>query len=113
MFAFHIDVPPGASELQIKLDFLATAAASGFSAGASTSANLALLSWASRVDAAGSDAHALASLQSEAEALYPALSEDFDLAEKLIRSHKSPILCQRLRVRWRRSLKNEQLAIGN
>ena len=45
MFAFHIDVPPGAKQLEIKLDFLATATPSGFSAGASTSANLALLSW--------------------------------------------------------------------
>ncbi len=44
-FAFHITVPPGVAELKIKLDFLATAAASGFSAGASTSANLALVSW--------------------------------------------------------------------
>jgi predicted metalloprotease with PDZ domain len=45
MYAFHINVPAGATELKIKLDFLATAAPSGFSAGASTSANLALLSW--------------------------------------------------------------------
>ena len=45
MFAFHINVPAGATELKIKLDFLATAAASGFSAGASTSASLAMVSW--------------------------------------------------------------------
>ena len=45
MFSFHINVPQGAKQLDIKLDFLATAAPSGFSAGASTSANLALLSW--------------------------------------------------------------------
>jgi predicted metalloprotease with PDZ domain len=45
MYAFHINVPPGARELKVKLDFLATAAASGFSAGASTSANLAMISW--------------------------------------------------------------------
>ena len=45
MFAFHITVPDGVTKLDIKMDFLATAAASGFSAGASTSANLALLSW--------------------------------------------------------------------
>jgi predicted metalloprotease with PDZ domain len=45
MYAFHITVPQGASSLDIKLDFLATAPPSGFSAGASTSANLALLSW--------------------------------------------------------------------
>ncbi len=45
MFAFHVTVPGGVSTLEVKLDFLATAAASGFSAGASTSANLAMVSW--------------------------------------------------------------------
>ncbi len=45
MFAFHLTVPDGATALDVKLDFLATAAASGFSAGASTSANLAIVSW--------------------------------------------------------------------
>ena len=45
MYAFHLTVPAGTTELKIKMDFLATAAAQGFSAGASTSANLALLSW--------------------------------------------------------------------
>jgi predicted metalloprotease with PDZ domain len=45
MYTFHITVPAGATQLDIKMDFLATAAAAGFSAGASTSANLALLSW--------------------------------------------------------------------
>lgn len=45
MFTYHITVPAGATALSMKMDFLATAAASGFSAGASTSANLALLSW--------------------------------------------------------------------
>jgi predicted metalloprotease with PDZ domain len=45
MYAFHITVPEGVTKLDVKMDFLATAAASGFSAGASTSANLALLSW--------------------------------------------------------------------
>ena len=45
MYSFHITVPQGATKLAIKMDFLATAAAEGFSAGASTSANLALLSW--------------------------------------------------------------------
>ena len=45
MFAFHVTVPDGISSLDVKADFLATAAASGFSAGASTSANLAMLSW--------------------------------------------------------------------
>ncbi len=45
MYAFHLNVPQGINSLDAKLDFLATAAASGFSAGASTSANLAMLSW--------------------------------------------------------------------
>ncbi len=45
MFSYHITVPEGATSLTAKMDFLATAGASGFSAGASTSANLALLSW--------------------------------------------------------------------
>jgi predicted metalloprotease with PDZ domain len=45
MYSFHLTVPAGVSTLNIHLDFLATAAPTGFSAGASTSANLALLSW--------------------------------------------------------------------
>ncbi|HEY1965902.1 MAG TPA: M61 family peptidase, partial [Acidobacteriaceae bacterium] len=45
MYAFHIDVPAGATELKIKLDFLATASPTGYSSGASTSASLAMLSW--------------------------------------------------------------------
>jgi predicted metalloprotease with PDZ domain len=49
MYAYHITVPAGVAQLQVKMDFLATAAAQGFSAGASTSANLALLSWNSVV----------------------------------------------------------------
>ncbi len=49
MYAFHITVPAGATELKLKFDFLATAAASGFSAGASTTASLAMVSWNSVV----------------------------------------------------------------
>ncbi|HEY7212015.1 MAG TPA: hypothetical protein VH477_17205 [Bryobacteraceae bacterium] len=45
MFAIHVDVPQGVDQLVVKLDFLATAAASGFSAGASTGPNLAVVSW--------------------------------------------------------------------
>ena len=45
MYAFHVTVPDGVSSLDVKVDFLATAPPSGFSAGASTSANLAMLSW--------------------------------------------------------------------
>lgn len=49
MYSFHITVPDGCTTLQIKIDFLATAAPSGFSAGASTNENLAMLSWNSLV----------------------------------------------------------------
>ena len=45
MYAIRVTVPDGVTQLDVKDDFLATAAASGFSAGASTSASLALLSW--------------------------------------------------------------------
>jgi predicted metalloprotease with PDZ domain len=45
MFTFHLKVPRGATLLDCTLDFLATAPPSGFSAGASTSANLAMVSW--------------------------------------------------------------------
>ena len=45
MYAFHVTIPQGARSLDVKLDFLATAEPTGFSSGASTSANLALLSW--------------------------------------------------------------------
>ncbi len=45
MFAFHINVPDGVSEIEADCDFLATAAPSGFSAGASTGPNLAVVAW--------------------------------------------------------------------
>lgn len=45
MFAFHLIIPEGVTELIARADFLATAQPSGFSAGASTSANLAVVSW--------------------------------------------------------------------
>ncbi len=45
MYAFHLEIPAAMSSLDVHLDFLATAAATGFSAGASTSANLCMLSW--------------------------------------------------------------------
>jgi predicted metalloprotease with PDZ domain len=44
MYSYHITVPAGVSELKIKMDFLAVAGGQ-FTAGGSTSANLALLSW--------------------------------------------------------------------
>jgi predicted metalloprotease with PDZ domain len=45
MFAFHLTVPQGATQLEMKIDFLTPPSLSGFSAGGSTSENLALLSW--------------------------------------------------------------------
>ena len=45
MFAFHLEVPAGAESLDVQLDFLLSAAASGFSAGASATGQLDLLSW--------------------------------------------------------------------
>jgi predicted metalloprotease with PDZ domain len=45
MFAYHVTVPQGVTQLEMKIDFLASSALSGFSAGGSTSENLALLSW--------------------------------------------------------------------
>src|SRR6266550_5396804 len=45
MFAYYLTVPQGVTKLEIKIDFLASSALSGFSAGGSTSENLALLSW--------------------------------------------------------------------
>ena len=45
MFAYHLTIPQGVNKIEMKIDFLATASPAGFSAGASTSENLALLSW--------------------------------------------------------------------
>jgi predicted metalloprotease with PDZ domain len=45
MFAFHFDVPRDVSTVDIKMDFLATPNGGSFTAGGSTSANLAMLSW--------------------------------------------------------------------
>ncbi len=45
MFAICLHVPAGVTVLDVRDDFLATAAATGFSAGASTSDNLAMISW--------------------------------------------------------------------
>ena len=44
MYSYHITVPADTTQLNIKMDFLATSGAQ-FTAGGSTSANLALLSW--------------------------------------------------------------------
>jgi predicted metalloprotease with PDZ domain len=45
MYALHVIVPAGASALDVSLDFLATATAEGFSACASSSEKLVVLSW--------------------------------------------------------------------
>lgn len=45
MFALHVRIPKGGTSLHVHVDFLATAPAAGFSAGASTTENLAVLSW--------------------------------------------------------------------
>jgi predicted metalloprotease with PDZ domain len=44
MYSYHVTVPPNTTQLNIKMDFLATGGAN-FTEGGSTSANLALLSW--------------------------------------------------------------------
>jgi predicted metalloprotease with PDZ domain len=44
MYSYHVTVPAGVTQLNVKMDFLATAGGN-FTAGGSTSANLALLSW--------------------------------------------------------------------
>src|SRR5258706_5253426 len=45
MFAFQVEVPAGATSLDIDLDYLAPAPGANFTAGASTSPRLAVLSW--------------------------------------------------------------------
>jgi predicted metalloprotease with PDZ domain len=44
MYSYHVTVPAGVTQLNIKMDYLAMSGAN-FTAGGSTSANLALLSW--------------------------------------------------------------------
>lgn len=45
MFAFHFEVPAGVQTAEASFDFLATPNGGSFTAGGSTSANLAMLSW--------------------------------------------------------------------
>jgi predicted metalloprotease with PDZ domain len=45
MFSIHLDVPAGVSTLDVDFDFLLSAVGSGFSAGASATASLDVLSW--------------------------------------------------------------------
>lgn len=45
MYAFHLTVPAGASEINVSLDFLGSPVTAGFTAGASSTTNLVVLSW--------------------------------------------------------------------
>ncbi len=45
MFAFHLTVPAGVSSVDVKLNFLSTPDASGFSSAASATSELAIISW--------------------------------------------------------------------
>ncbi|HTZ73661.1 MAG TPA: hypothetical protein VMB47_07065 [Candidatus Aquilonibacter sp.] len=45
MFAFHLDIPPNTSTLDIALDFLLSAPLSGYTAGASATAYLDVINW--------------------------------------------------------------------
>jgi len=45
MYAFHLEVPGGVSELEAAFDFLLGESTSGFSAGASASAELTVINW--------------------------------------------------------------------
>src|SRR5580698_789437 len=45
MFAIHVDVPQGVPMLEVDFDFLLSGPSSGFSAGASATASLDVLSW--------------------------------------------------------------------
>jgi predicted metalloprotease with PDZ domain len=45
MYAFHLDVPAGASEVEAQLDFLGPASTEGFSSTASQTPQLAVISW--------------------------------------------------------------------
>lgn len=45
LFEFHLTVPPGADSVEVKLDFVLNPDASGFSSAASSTAELAVLSW--------------------------------------------------------------------
>jgi len=45
MYAIHVVVPEGTSELEVSLDFLLSGDEEGFTSGASSTSNLAVLSW--------------------------------------------------------------------
>ncbi len=45
MFSYHVTVPSGVTSLDVKMDFITAATGGGFTAGGSTSQNLAVVSW--------------------------------------------------------------------
>jgi len=45
LFAFHVDVPPGADALDVSFDFLSAVGTGGFSSAASETAHLGIYSW--------------------------------------------------------------------
>ena len=45
MYAFHFEVPAGMREIEVALDFLSPTFAGGFTAGASTTSHLAIVTW--------------------------------------------------------------------
>ncbi|MGB8508024.1 MAG: hypothetical protein WCD76_06455 [Pyrinomonadaceae bacterium] len=45
MYAFHVEVPAGAKELEVALDYLAPTFAGGFTSGSSTTSHLAIVTW--------------------------------------------------------------------
>src|ERR1051326_8028973 len=45
MYAFHLEIPAGVKELEASLDFLSPTFAGGFTAGASTTSHLAIVTW--------------------------------------------------------------------
>lgn len=45
MHAFRLEVPPGATAVEVAMDYLSPAAVAGFSSGASATAQLAVISW--------------------------------------------------------------------
>jgi len=45
MYAFHLDVPPGATTVKADLEFLAPTFAGGFTSGSSTTSHLAVFAW--------------------------------------------------------------------
>src|ERR671926_702698 len=45
MYAFHVEVPQGASAVEVSMEFLAPTFAGGFSGGSSTTSHLAIVTW--------------------------------------------------------------------